>query len=363
MKRFSIIIAAIAALFGLNSCNKDVIEEANIASRQLSFYVDLEEDTRVLFEDGQYAWQNNGEEVLGVYIASALPTINAEAVVTLKENRGFCSTTTKDFAAGDKMFVYFPHSGNNDAKGISDVSLTIPHAQSQSQAGVFNVNNMPMAGYPVVLGSELATSVVMRPMASLLQVKVYASGSYAGENVLSVCYKVSGKAAGEFDVDLAKVNTNEGLVLNGGQEGSVTTTLATPYTIGASKAETKALYMVLAPGNYQGTLEVTTDKAIYTYTYNKQVARNTYYDLYINLNNATSRREIAGEWGGGDGSVANPYLTGSAADLHLLSTRINNGIKARYTFCHCKFIAHIFKSFYHISVCFIFKIACFWHCP
>ncbi len=342
MKRFSIIIAAIAALFGLNSCNKDVIEEANIASRQLSFYVDLEEDTRVLFEDGQYAWQNNGEEVLGVYIASALPTINAEAVVTLKENRGFCSTTTKDFAAGDKMFVYFPHSGNNDAKGISDVSLTIPHAQSQSQAGVFNVNNMPMAGYPVVLGSELSTSVVMRPMASLLQVKVYASGSYAGENVLSVCYKLSGKAAGEFDVDLAKVHTNEGLVLNGGQEGSVTTTLATPYTICASKAEAKALYMVLAPGNYQGTLEVTTDKAIYTYTYNKQVARNIYYDLYVNLNNATSRREIAGEWGGGDGSAANPYLISTAADLKLLSTRVNDPAQSvTYANKHYRQVANI----------------------
>jgi hypothetical protein len=105
MKRLFTIIVAIAAVFGLNSCQRDAIEETNLANKQLDFYVDLDENTRILFEDGLYAWQGNGEEVLGVYIASALPTVNAEAVVALKDGRGFCSTTTKDFAAGDKMFV------------------------------------------------------------------------------------------------------------------------------------------------------------------------------------------------------------------------------------------------------------------
>ena len=196
MKRLYIIIVAVAAILGLNSCNKDVIEENNLASKQLNFYVDLDEDTRILFADGRYAWQGNGEEVLGVYIASTLPTVNAEAVVALQDGRGFCSTTTKDFVAGDKMYVYFPHSGANDAKSIKDVVLTIPQAQSQTEAAVFNVTNMPMIGYPVALGNELAASVTMRPMASLLQAKVYATGAYAGEKVLSVSYKTTGVVAG-----------------------------------------------------------------------------------------------------------------------------------------------------------------------
>ncbi|MBQ6869794.1 MAG: hypothetical protein IJO17_04945 [Alistipes sp.] len=261
MKRLAIIIAAIAAVLGLNSCQNVAIEENNIASKQLSFYVDLDEDTRILFNDGLYAWQGNGEEILGVYIASTLPTVNAEAVVALQDGRGFCSTTTKDFVAGDKMFVYFPHSGTNDAKSISDVSLTIPQAQSQTEAAVFNVNNMPMIGYPVALGSELTASVTMRPMASLLQAKVYASGSYAGEKVLSVSYNTSGIVAGEFTADLTKGGADTDLILTGGDAASVITTLAAPYAVGASKAEAQALYMVLAPGSYQGTVEVTTDKA------------------------------------------------------------------------------------------------------
>lgn len=338
MKRFSIIIAAIAAVLGLNSCQNVAIEENSIASKQLSFYVDLDEDTRILFNDGLYAWQGNGEEILGVYIASTLPTVNAGAVVALQDGRGFCSTTTKDFVAGDKMFVYFPHSGTNDAKSISDVSLTIPQAQSQTEAAVFNVNNMPMIGYPVALGSELTTSVTMRPMASLLQAKVYASGSYAGEKVLSVSYNTSGVVAGEFTADLTKGGADTDLTLTGGDAASVITTLAAPYAVGASKAEAQALYMVLAPGSYQGTVEVTTDKAIYTYTYNKQVARNTYYDLYIDLNNAASRREITGEWGGGDGSAANPYLISTAADLQLLSTRASD---AAYADKHYRQVANI----------------------
>lgn len=338
MKRLFTIIVAIAAIFGLSSCQRDAIEETNLANKQLDFYVDLDENTRILFENGLYAWQGNGEEVLGVYIASALPTVNAEAVVALKDGRGFCSTTTKDFAAGDKMFVYFPHNGINDANGISNVSLTIPSAQSQSEAAVFNVTNMPMIGYPVALGSELGTSVTMRPMASLLQAKVYASGAYAGEKVLSVSYNTSGLVAGEFTADLANGGAEAGLALTGGDKGSVTTTLATPYAVGAAKAEAKALYMVLAPGNYTGTIEVTTDKAIYTYAYNKELARNTYYDLYINLNNATSRREISGQWGGGDGSAANPYLISTAADLQLLSTRASD---AAYADKHYRQVANI----------------------
>lgn len=338
MKRLCIIIAAMAAVLGLNSCQRNVIEENIIASKQLNFYVDLDESTRILFENGLYAWQGNGEEMLGVYIASTLPTVNAEAVVALQDGRGFCSTTTKDFAAGDKMYVYFPHSGTNDAKGISAVSLTIPKAQSQAEAALFNVNNMPMVGYPVTLGNELNTTVTMRPMASLLQAKVYATGAYAGEKVFSISYNTTGAVAGEFTADLANGGTDAALTLAGGDANSVTTTLATPYTIGASKAEAQALYLVLAPGEYQGTIEVTTDKAIYTYTYNKAVARNLYYDLYIDLNNATARREITGQWGGGDGSAANPYLISTAADLQLLSTRVSD---AAYADKHYRQVANI----------------------
>ena len=84
MKRLCIIIAAMAAVLGLNSCQRNVIEENIIASKQLNFYVDLDESTRILFENGLYAWQGNGEEMLGVYIASTLPTVNAEAVVALR---------------------------------------------------------------------------------------------------------------------------------------------------------------------------------------------------------------------------------------------------------------------------------------
>ena len=342
MKRLSIIVAAIVAIFGLNSCQKSAVEECVIASKQLNFYVDLDENTRILFNDGQYAWQGNGEEILGVYINSALPTVNAEAVVSLKDGRGFCSTTTKDFAPADQMFVYFPHNGVNDAKGITNISLNIPQAQYQSEAGVFNVTNMPMIGRPVALASELSTAVSMRPMASLLQAKVYALGSYAGEKVLSISYKTSGVVAGEFAADLTSGAAETGLTLVGGDAAAVMTTLEAPYTVGASKAEAKALYMVLAPGEYTGTVEVTTDKAIYTYNYNKQLARNTYYDLYINLDNAASRREISGQWGGGDGSAANPYLISTAADLQLLATRVNDPAQSvTYADKHYRQVANI----------------------
>ncbi|MBQ7856394.1 MAG: hypothetical protein IJ348_04700, partial [Alistipes sp.] len=75
-------------------------------------------------------------------------------------------------------------------------------------------------------------------------------------------------------------------------------------------------------GDYEGELTVTTDKAIYTYTYARKVARNTYYNVNVNLSTATSRRSTADDrWGGGDGSVEDPYLISTAEDLVTMARR------------------------------------------
>ncbi len=316
-KVFYYLAVALGVLLPASSCSTDAPNEEFVPSAtEWGFYVDLDESSRITFENHQYAWE--GDERLGVYIASTLPTPNTYADVQLKDGRGYCAVTTKQFAAGDRMYVYHPFSDVNDAYGSSNVHLTIPSRQSV-EPNVLDASMMPMVGV-LTLTTETIPTVYMRPLASLLCFKVYASGSYAGEKLSSISFS-SGDTAmtGEFLLDATAVGGAEWGLASGDVNYAVAT-LSTPYAIGSSKEQSKMVYMVVAPNAYSGFLTITTDKAIYTYDYAKTVERNHYYDVNIDLSKAAYRQSVTGSFGGGDGSAQNPYLIDDAADLVTLST-------------------------------------------
>lgn len=317
MKRLFLLCALAFALIA-TSCSKDSTYSEQLPSQTLSFYVESE-SSRVDFDGATHAYAWTGNERLGVYVAATVPTPNTYADVELRDGRAYCSVTTNAYLAGDKMYVYYPFSDANDGLSVDAVRLSIPSRQ-RVVAGELDATQMPMVASPVTLGAATPT-VYMRPLASLLCFRVYASGLYAGEKVLSISYTDENNAlAGEFSIDATKVG-GEQWGLTGGDIHSVMVGLSTPYAVAASKEEAQPIYMVLAPNNYSGSLVVTTDKAVYTYNYKREVARNTYYNVNINLSNATSRKSLDGTLGGGDGSVANPYIIDETADLVLLSTK------------------------------------------
>ncbi|MBQ7856273.1 MAG: hypothetical protein IJ348_04065 [Alistipes sp.] len=312
------LLAVLATAFAAVSCATDPVGDASTPSTdaQLGFYVDFASDTRISFEGCEYAWE--GDERLGVYVAATLPTPNTYADVELKDGRGYCAVTTKAYAAGDKMYVYHPFSDVNDAYGVDDVHLYIPARQSVA-VDVLDASLVPMVGEPLTLGSQSTSTVYMRPLAGMFRFRVYASGDYAGEKLSSIAYADSDTAlSGEFVLDATAVGGSE-WGLTGGSSNYAMATLAAPYEVGTSKQGAKTVYLVLAPNAYSGTLTVTTDKAVYTYNYDKSVERNRYYDVNIDLSNATSRQSVEGSFGGGDGSVEKPYLIDSADDLATLS--------------------------------------------
>ena len=230
------------------------VEEVNttVDVEQLGFYVDFDKESRIsLGDDMRYSWE--GDEQLGVYVASAAPTVNCPATVQLDEGRGKCWTTTKQYVTGDKMYVYYPWNEENDLKGTSSVSLVLPTAQKQSTAGNFAVENMPMVAQPLSLDTSVSTpTVYMRPLAGFLCVNVYATGNYAGEKVLSVGYADEDTPmAGTFSMDMTRVET--GVVVGACDRCSATVSVATPYVVGESLEKTKSLYLVLAEGDYSGT--------------------------------------------------------------------------------------------------------------
>lgn len=322
MKKFYTFIFIAALMMGVG-CTSAVEEvDAIVSGSRLDFYVDFDGETRIsLGEDMRYVWE--GKEQLGVYVASAAPTVNCPATVSLEDGRAKCWTTTKSYVTGDKMYVYYPWNEHNDMQGTTSVSLLLPTAQKQSQAGHLSVENMPMVASPLTLDSAVSLpTIYMRPLAALLCVNVYTSGAYAGEKVLSVKYEdADTPMAGSFALDMTKVG--DSIELGACDKFSATVSLATPYSVGGSAASAKSIYLVLAGGTYDGILTVTTDKAIYSYAYSRSTKRNTYYNVNVNLTTATVRRSVESDWGGGDGSVENPYLVSSAADLVKLASCCN----------------------------------------
>ena len=340
MKRFLYALVAVLGIASMVvSCATEptLTENATQTTSEWGFYVDLHSAARVSFEDCEYAWE--GDERLGVYVAASQPTPNTYADVELKDGRGYCAVTTKAYATGDKMYVYHPFTDVNDAYGVDNVHLYIPARQAVA-VDALDASLVPMVGEPLTLGESTTPTVYMRPLAGLLCFRVYASGAYAGEKVSSISYADEDTAlSGEFVLDATAVG-GEQWGLTEGDTNYAVATLATPYAVGASKESAKAIYLVVAPNSYSGTLTVTTDKAIYTYNYDKEVERNHYYDVNINLSNASARKSVEGAFGGGDGSAEKPYLIDEASDLATLSSACAGEGNA-YSNKHYKQIADI----------------------
>ena len=347
MKRFFTLLLCVATL--LSSCSQSPLSDLEVANSPLRFYVDFD-NTRIEFTNqNSYRW--TGDEVLGTYIHSAATTINAPATLSFNDNRALCHTMVRGYQAGDKLHTYYPWNELNDMNGISNLTLTIAPAQKQAVAGEFVAQYMPMAGSTITLDPAKGDhTVYMRPLAGFIRANIYASTTI-DESVRSISYKATnGAVAGDFKVDLGKVDYYSDIELGKCDKSSVTLSVSEPYAVASSLSQSKALYMVIAAGEYEGTLTVTTDKAIYTYNYPTKVERNNYYDLNIDLSKATSRHSIEGEFGGGDGSQNNPYLIRTASDIERLVSRVNNsGTNPSYADKHYRQVCDIDLSSVKLS--------------
>lgn len=291
MRKFYQYVVLLAAVV-MAACDSDTTtDNERLPNVPLTFRAEMNAcpNDRVSIEDNCYHWV--GDETLGVYVASATPTRNAKTSVTLDESGvAYCSTTVNEFAAADVMYLYMPYSQVNNTADATAARMCIPSEQSVEAAGELCGDAMPMVGNPYLLSEgEQAAPVRVRPLGGLLCFNLYASGNYAGENVVSVSYSTTTPLAGDFTADL----TAGLLTITGYDEKCVTVTLDEPYTLGSVKSAAEPIYMVVAPGDYVGEIVVTTDKAEYRYDYSRTVERNKYYNVNANLSSCGDRTEFS----------------------------------------------------------------------
>ena len=237
MKRLFSFCALAFALIA-TSCSQDSTYSEPLPLQTLNFYVDSEA-SRVDFDSTTHLYEWTGDERLGVYVASAAPTPNTYADVELHDGKAYCSATTNAYAAGDKMYVYYPFSDANDGLSVNAVRVSIPSRQSVV-VGELDATQMPMVASPVTLGATVPT-VYMRPLASLLCFRIYASGKYAGEKVSSISYADKTKAlAGQFTIDATQVG-GEKWGLTGGDANLIMVGLPEPYAVSTTKEAAKTI--------------------------------------------------------------------------------------------------------------------------
>lgn len=127
--------------------------------------------------------------------------------------------------------------------------------------------------------------------------------------------------AGAFKLDLTGLSDEASLIVIGLASRTAKTQLSIPYAVPSSQASAKDIYMILAPGTYDGTLSVTTEKAVYTQPFQCEMKRNACYDASINL--STAARESIDGWNG-EGTAEAPYQVATAEDLQRLIALCNS---------------------------------------
>ena len=210
--------------------------------------------------------------------------------------------STVALESGSSVYTYFPY--NSGAGSKTAAVIKIDPVQAQKSTG-FNASVMPMVGEVYTTETELAEdqetevgAIKFANLGAIIEFNIYAT-SAIDEQIKSVEFNsTSGNLAGNFTLDLTAVDFSDEntLKLSGeGTEQSVKTNLDTPVAIPVSTTSEKAgtkVYMSIAPGDYAGSIVVTT--TVHTYTFNVSSAK-TFNRSKVKRLNANLSTAVPGE--------------------------------------------------------------------
>lgn len=292
------------------ACSQPEVDEpmstGNMRNITLSSF-STPDETRASWADGKgISWEQEDATQLG--FVSSIGDVSRSTALAIDENDGTAKFGIAVGATANKIFAYYPYRDGALAyqsdQGTFSISYDIDAAQSQTAAGEFSMNGVPMASADIVAVPE-GYSEVNNPMVlvgSLVRFLIYSDvEEYRAEAVKSV----------ELRLPEGKV-LNGTCVLSGGWDTPVSfaaptdggnvsrVTLQTDYTLAdiADNTTAKGVYLCIAPVETESCIyAVVTDKATYTFasTNPKTFADNTIHNVALNLSKATERTENSGE--------------------------------------------------------------------
>ena len=317
-----------AAAMAFVSCSKDRAETdtpENKVSIRFAAIADEHDaggaESRTSFDGESYTIRWQAADRVGIYIDAAAPTTNAEAAPNLQTVPVTFEAATGSYQKGDLIYAYYPYTtaAQADAKAVY---LTIPPVQTQAAVGSTNFNGScnPLVAVPrpAAGASENGATEELRfrQTAAMAEYDIVTSNpAYEGEQIKSVAYTANGEEyiAGTFRYDLTAVPETGTLppvdrtTLSEDKSKSIEVILTTAGTVGGKSAtDTNLVYMAAIPGTYEGTLTVTTDKAIYTFPPKKALELPRAFVRRILLDLGTVLPENRQETGAPAGIVVHP---------------------------------------------------------
>ena len=279
---------------------EQIIEEEAINS--LTFSITDNEATKTIIAENDGKKYSNWEtgDKIG-YVTSR--NDKGSATVTLGSPATFTIDAANGLAVDDEVEVWYPYRKAEADK--STVQMIIPVYQIQA-GDSFDFDAMPMVAEPITITSDMLSgddyvgTINFANLASLIEFKVFSSvGTYESEKVAAITFDAgSSNIAGHFNMNVGAVDfdTPATLAFSGYTGKSVTTSLASPVSIGTDKASARNVYMVVAPGTYTGNIIVTTDAAFYTIPISgKEFERSGFKSFGIDLaKNVATRRSLKG---------------------------------------------------------------------
>lgn len=168
---------------------------------------------------------------------------------------------------GDIFYAYYPDTKQQD-RASTTVRLSIPPRQTQPDYRTFDIAANPIVAYPLLCEESSIGYAIgdwhFRQLGATMIFNIFSSSSeYPEESILSVTFTADTPAAGEFDFDLTQSGAETLPAITGYTSKSVTVQLAEPLIVGSSVDEATKVYMVAAPGVYNGTVTVETDRGRY----------------------------------------------------------------------------------------------------
>ncbi len=266
-KTFIFTILAVLATFV--SCNKSEIgSQAPAEGYRYEFAVNeesaLAEDmTKATLDNSGVTW------VAGDRVGMFLDGYTGYAEINLENTpRTVILYSPEIIPANSYAYAYYPNASNSDKTAVK---IALSNVQ---QGGVDAA--MPMVGVPFKVLEEAEAksrpngTINFLNLGSIICFKVYSSkADYLSETIQYISLEASDASiAGTASIDLTKVNAADAstLAFDITENGSNTVKVNQEATVASAKTDASSIYMVLAPGQFGGTITVGTEAATYTWT-------------------------------------------------------------------------------------------------
>ena len=291
-----IFLTAVAALV-VASCSKPELEApAGLETGSYTYVFNLAStETKALIGDDSIEYEST--DGLGVFVGDVVNSPSGVNMDTYPVS--VTVTASKALAAGDKLYAYYPYSAENASASASEVRLEIPAEQTQSGVN-YDADAMPMVSVPFTVQSDLAINtkepvgqLYMKNLGSVVEFNIFGA-DFTSEKIRSVRFVSQTRIAGSFTFDLTSVADAGDMVHPALGLSAARTSLDGSLSVGADGLSAAKVYMVVAPGEHKGTVEVYTDGAMYVFNMESAVAFNRSKVRPLNLDLAKAQRNVYG---------------------------------------------------------------------